>query len=592
MVSSVNTSGISVGDDGKVKISGFASSIDTKAIIDAAMAAKRIPAIKLEAKITANTTKAGVYTELKAKVASLTAALDKLRGSNSFFSDNVFKTKTASGSTAGGPSAPPGYTPSAIGDLLTVSVQNTAQAATHTITIHQLAKAHQVRSESFTSTTAPLTGQGITAGDIQINGKTITVDGDDSLLDLRSKINSAGAGVTATIVSANATTHYLVLTSTKTGEDFAIDFDVGSVTSDELGLTTAVPAPGTVKYELQEALNAELDVNGITGIIRSGNEINDIIEGVTISLLKAEENTTITMKIEPDLVGIKSAVTDMVTAYNELRTFYDTQRTAADFNNDGTVGQNELGPLAYDSTLRQIIDRMGQLNATTIGSNTDGYQSLGQVGITVGSDYKLTMDQSIFDGKLLTDVDSFRALFAFEFTSTDSRVTYLARTDDTVAGTYYFNVGGTNASGNLTSANIKTTAGSGTGGAYDGTMEVSGKQATAISGPAKGLGLFFNGDPSLGAVDDIQVSFSRGLADLFYDFFENTSETSGTLDVAVQDITTTNTTYQTEIDTIDTRLATIRSTMELKFIRMETALAQLETLKNSITSYFDAQNAE
>jgi flagellar hook-associated protein 2 len=593
MVGNINTSGISVGDDGKVRISGFASSIDTKAIIDAAMAAKRIPAIKLEAKITANTTKAGVFNDLKSKVAALTTALDKLRGSNSFFSDNVFQNKTASGSTAAGPLADPGYTPSAIGDLLTVSVQKTAQVATHTITINQLAKAHQLRSESFSSTTTAITTLGVTAGDFELNGQTINIDADDTLLDLRSKINSANAGVTATIVSANATTHYLVLTSTSTGTDNAIDFDIGSATSDSVGFTTNVPDPGTVKYQLQEALNAELEVNGISGIVRSSNEINDIIEGVTLSLLKAEEDTTITMKVEPDLVGIKSAVNDFVTAYNEIRDFYTAQRTASDLNNDGVVNDTEFGPLAYDSTLRQIIDRMGLLNATTIPGNTDGYQSLGQVGVTVGSNYKLTMDETIFDSKLLTDVDSFRKLFAFEFTSSDSRLTYLSRTDATQSGTYYLNVGGTDGSGNLVSANIRTTAGSGSGGANDGSVDVSGKQATIASGSdAEGLVLFFNGSAGLGAIDDISVTFSRGLADTFYDFFENMSETSGTLDVAVQDLGNTNDTYQTEIDTIDARLETIRRTMELKFVRMETALAQLETLKNSISSYFDAQNSE
>lgn len=593
MVSSINTSGISVGDDGKVKISGFASSIDTQAIINAAITAKRIPAIKLEAKITANTTKVASYTELKGKVASLTTALDKLRGSNSFFSDNVFKTKTASGSTAAGPSAAPGYVPSAIGDLVTVSVQNTAQSATHSITINQLARAHQVRSDSFSSTTTALTSLGVTSGDIEVNGQTINIDADDTLLDLRSKINSAGAGVTATIVSANATTHYLVLTSTQTGTANAISFNTGGTTADELGLTTSTPDPGTIKNELQDARDANIDVDGITGIVRSSNEINDVIEGVTISLLKAEEDTTITLKIEPDLVGIKSAVVDLVTAYNDIRSFYDTQRTAADFNEDGKVGDNEFGPLAYDSTLRQLIDRMNTLNATTIGGNTDGYQSLGQIGVTVGSDYKLQMDDAIFDSKLLSDVDSFRKLFAFEFTSNDSRVTYLSRTDATQSGTYYLNISGTDGSGNLLTANIKNTAGAGSGGAFDGTVGVSGKQATVQStSNAQGLVLFFNGTAGLGPIDDIQISFSRGLADSFYDFFDTMTETSGTLDTVVADLSNTNANYEAEISVIDTRLETLRSTLELKFVRMETALAQLETLKNSISSYFDARNSD
>lgn len=593
MVSNINSAGISVGTDGKVKISGFASSIDTQAIINAAMAGKRIPAVKLEAKIDANVTKAAYYTDLKSRVATLTTALDKLRGSNSFFSDNVFKTKAVSGSTAGSPLAPPGYTPSSVGDLLTVSVQNTAQVANHTITIHELAKAHQIRSDSFTSTSASLASLGVTTGDIEINGKTINLDGDDSLLDLRSKINSAGAGVTATIVSADANTHYLVLSSSKTGVANTINFGLGGDASDTVGFTTNAPADGTIKNELQEARDALIDVNGITGIVRSSNEINDVIEGVTLSLLRAEPNTTITMKVEPDLVNIKSAVVDLVNAYNDIRDFYDEQRRAGDFNNDGKIGDNELGPLAYDSTLRQIVDKLGQLGSTTVGGNADGYQSLGQVGITVGSDYKLQLDDSVFDGKLLTDVESFRKLFAFDFTSNDSRLTYLSRTEGTQAGTYYVNVGGTDAAGNIISANVQTDPLLGLGGAADGTATVSGKQIiVGGSSPGSGLVLFFNGDPNLGPADGLQVSFSRGLADSFYDFFDNLTKFGGGLDTTVTDLNITNGRYQTEIESIDTRLETFRRTMELKFIRMETALAQLESLKNSISSYFDAQNSK
>lgn len=592
MVSSINTSGISVGSDGKVKISGFASSIDSQAIVDAAVAARRVPAVKLESKITANQSLISAYGELKGLASSFTTALDQLRGSNSFLSDNVFRDKSVSGFTTALPSAPSGYTSSDIGSLLSVSVENNAQVANHTITIHQLAKAHQVRSDSFSSTSAALTTLGVTAGDIEVNGTTINVDSDDTLVDLRAKINAADAGVTATIVSASSTVHYLVLTSNETGTANTISFGAGSTTSDELGLTTNVPSGGTVKNELVTAQDAIIDVDGITGITRSSNDINDVIEGVTLSLLKAEADTEINLKIEPDLVSIKTAVAGLVSAYNDLRAFYDDQRVASDRNGDGAVDDNEFGPLARDNVLRQMIDKLGLLAAGEVSGNADGYKSLSQVGIVLGSDYRLQLDETIFDSKLINDVDSLRSLFGFEFSSSDSRLTYLGRTDNTQSGSYYLNVGGTDVDGNLTSANLQTATVVGNGGADDGSLTLSGKQAYATgSTNANGLNLFFNGAGGLGAVDDIQITISRGIADSFYDYFNDLTKIAGTLDTRVQELTNTNSDYQDDIDQIDARIETYRQTLETKFVRMETALAQLESLKQTISSYFDASNS-
>lgn len=591
MTTSINTSGISVDSTtGKVSLSGFASSIDTKAIIDAAMTAKRIPAVKLEAKITKNQELITEYGTLKTKVSSLTTALDQLRGSNSFLSDNVFKTKLASGTTAATVTAPSTHVPSNIADLVSVSVQDTAQVATHTLNIQQLAKAHQLRTDSFSSKTSALSGLGVTAGSFDINGVAVEVDADDTLVDLRGKINATNAGVTATIVSASDTVHYLVLTASETGVANTIDFDANNTTANNLGLTTGIL--GAVKNPLVAAQDATFTVDGVTGITRSSNDVDDVIEGVTLSLLKAETDTDITLKIEPDLVSIKTAVSDFVTAYNDIRTYYTEQRTASDRNDDGTVGDSEFGALATDNNLRQIVGKLGELAGAEVATNTDGYQSLSQIGITVNSSYELELDDATFDSKLITDVDSLRGLFAFEFTSSDSRVNYLARTDSTQSGTYYLNIAGTDGDGNITTANLRTAAVVGNGGADNGSLTPDGKQALATSGTdAEGLLLFFNGAASLGAIDDIEVTFSRGIADSFYDYFEELTSASGTLDTRAANLTTNNVDFQDDIDLIDTRLETMRTSLERKYVAMETALARLESLKSTISSYFDAQNS-
>lgn len=566
--SGISSTNFTVGSDGKLNVGGIASGIDSKAIIDALMKARRQPAVQMETKVTVNTTKISALTDFKSKVATVVTALDKLRG-NPGSTTNVFNSKTISGTTAASSG-----TPSDIDSLLIATVSSTAQNMTHTIKINSLAAAQQVRSDSFSSTTTALSTLGVTTGTMTLGGKSITVSATDTLLDLKSKINNAGAGVTATIVSSDATTNYLVLTSTDTGTANAMTFGGTAALNSTLGLTQANGT--TVKTQLVAATNANIDVDGITGITRSSNSVGDVLDGVTLSLLKAEVGTTITLKVEPDLSAVKTAMNDFVTAYNTVRNYVTAQRTPSDLNDDGVIEDNETGPLAYDQTVRDTLAKLSALAATSVTGGADGYASLGQVGIVMQADYTLKLDDSVLDSKLLTGVESMRTLFAFGSSVSDSRVTVLARGASTVAGSNALVVTGTDSSGNVTGATWNGVA-----------MTVSGRTLTA----ADGTTLFFNGGANLGTVSGINVDLKRGLADQFYDFFNGLTQAStGTIDTQVLQLQTNNKDFQDRIDVIDSRLEVTRKALEAKYTAMETAMAKLQTLQQTIQSFSDSLN--
>lgn len=564
----LNTTNFTVDANGKLKVGGIASGLDTEAIIEGLMTARRQPAVNIETKITANTAKISALSDFKTLVGSVTTSLDKLRG-NPGNSNNVFNSKTISGST----SAASG-TPSDIDSLMIATVDSTAQNMSHTIKINTLAAAHQVRSDAFTSTSTALSTLGVTAGSFTVGGKTITVSSTDTLLDLRSKINNAGAGVTASIVSADASTHYLVLTSDDTGTANAMTFGGDATLTDTLGLTST---SGTViKNQLTAAADANITVDGITDIVRSSNDIDDVIPGVTLSLLKAEPGTTITLEVETDLSAIKTAIDDFVTAYNDVRAYMNDQRTAADRNDDGTVGDNEYGSLAYDQILRDVVGQLSELTATSVEGAPDGYASLGQIGIVINEDYTLSIDDTVLDGKLLTNVDGFKDLFAFQSSVSDSRVTVLSRGTGSL-GSNTLNITGTDVDGNVTGATWNGVA-----------MTVSGKTLTA----ADGTKLFFNGGASLGAVNGLTVEMTSGLADSFHGYFNETSKDStGTIATQITDYQSQNEDYQERVDVIDTRLEVYRASLEAKYTAMEVALAELETLQSTIQSYVDSLNS-
>ncbi|RYG62169.1 MAG: hypothetical protein EON60_00845 [Alphaproteobacteria bacterium] len=566
--SGINTSMFTVDSNGKLNVGGIASGINSKAIIDALMQARRQPAVQLEAKVTTNSGKISALGDFKTQMNSVVTSLDKLRA-NPGSTTNVFNSKSVTGTTT----AVSG-TASDIDSLMIATVGTEAQNMTHTLKVRQLATAHQVRSDAVTSTTAALSTLGVTPGTMSIGGKDITISSSDTLMDLRSKINNSGAGVTATIVSSDASTHYLVLTSNKTGAANAMTFGGDTNLTDGLGFTENAGAD--IKTELAQARNAIIDVDGIEGIERASNSVDDVLAGVTLSLLKAEPGTTITLKVEPDLGAIKTAIFDFVQAYNSVRDFATAQRTASDRNDDGTIGSNEVGAMAYDQLLRDALSQLSTLVATSVDGAPDGFASLGQMGVVLGSDYKLTIDDTILDNKLLTNVDGVKNLFAFSSTVSDSRVTVLQRGTSSSTGDYVLNITGTDASGNVT------------GATWNGQpMTVSGRTLTAPDGTT----IFFNGGADLGAVNGINVSMSRGVADQFYDYFSELTKTGvGTIDTQVMQLQTQNTDYKDRVTLLDERLTLARTNLEAKYAAMEVALAKLQTLQQTIDSYTKSLN--
>ncbi|HEX2859786.1 MAG TPA: flagellar filament capping protein FliD [Alphaproteobacteria bacterium] len=593
MVSSVssglNTGNITVGTDGKVHISGISSGIDSQALIAAQIAAASVPITNLQTKITANNTLNQAYKDLKTKTTAFQTSLDALRNSLAFGATNAFTAKTATGTTTAAVGAPNGYVASDINTLMGTSFTSKAQNASHTIVIKQLAQAQQISTDSQGVATNVALGM---SGTLTINGKNVTVQATDTMLDVRDKINAAGANVNATIVSGDATHNYLILSSNTTGTGSNAISLTQTALSDSLGFTDGNVTSDVAKNELKEARNAIIDVDGITNVTRSSNVISDVIDGVTLSLQKQEPDTVINLKVTPDLNGIKTAIGDFVAAYNDLRAFITDQNTASDRNKDGTVDAGEFGPLYNNSILRGIGDQLSAMNAMQLKGNTDGFQSLGQIGVVQKPDFTLAVDDSVMDPKLLGNVDAVARLFGFGFTSSDSRISAVDRSNNTVDGTYYLSIAGTDANGIATGARISGTAG--TGNTSDGSLTFNsnvftGTATTAANGLVVG---FNNSAANLGPIDDIQVTVSRGIADSFYDYFKQLNAAGiGTLDTATVGVADQNDKYQSQINTLNTRIDQQKVNLTNKYAAMETALAQLAQLQNQIAQFFKSDSS-
>ena len=587
---------------GNVRFSGVSSGINSQEIVDSIIAARRIQVNTIEDKIALNDERVSAIDQLQTLTKTFASSLDVLRGANSIFVDDIFDNKLAFTNARVSDTAAPGHVASSADSILSVNATDEAIAGSHTVEVVQLAKAQQIRSDAFTSTTDTLVSQGYTTGDFDINGRTITLNSTDTLLDLRDKINAVNSGASATnvnasVITVSATESYLVLTSEETGLSNTITFGGTQAVHNSFGLTST--GTDTAKNEIQTAQNSIIRVDNLgVDIERESNTISDVFTGVTLDLYKAEEGTEIVVDIESDLNSIKTGLVDFVNAYNELKAFIEDQQAEV-VREDG--GEAEFGVLAFDSTLRSIEARLSQVVSSIVPGLEDGYSSLGQIGIGIEDDYSLSVDDSTLDEALLNNLNDVKRLFSFDYSTSDSRLSVIsvgANTTYSVDGSniaepYYLNISGTDASGNVLDANFVTSAGTGNGGVGNNTVAVSGKNLTILpDSSADGLKLFFNGDAGLGQVDDIEVTFTRGVADRLYNFFNDFSKTGGDADTLKTNLLTQNEDYQDDITKIDTRLELQRKNLEARFIAMETAMFQLNSLKESLSQQIAAMSGD
>jgi flagellar hook-associated protein 2 len=167
----------------------------------------------------------------------------------------------------GGYTATAPASPSTSRTLLNASASSTATPGQYRVEVLQLADTAKISGGSTSDTTA---ARGLT-GDFTVNGKTISIVASDSLAAIRDKINGAGAGVTASVVSDGGTAGHLVLTANSAGSSGLSITDGTGGAARELGFldTRSKPISSAVQAA---AIAMGLNVSPPPASIRVGNQ--------------------------------------------------------------------------------------------------------------------------------------------------------------------------------------------------------------------------------------------------------------------------------------------------------------------------------
>ncbi|MCE2966737.1 MAG: flagellar filament capping protein FliD [Phycisphaerales bacterium] len=218
----------------------------------------------------------------------------------------------------------------------------------------------------------------------------------DTLTQVVSKLNQARIPAVASIISDGAGARPFRLSFTARDSGLAGAFDIDAAGQD-LGLQNIAEAQDArVFFGSTDPARAVL-------ISSSSNSITGVVNNVTLDL-KAPSNTPVTLGITRDNAAIQKGVEAFITAFNSLVTRIDSQ---SKFDAD----TQRRGPLLGDSTTQQF---RAQLFATITGGPlgvSGRFQSLAQVGITVGREGQLQLNQDKLNSAIQTDPTAVVDLF-------------------------------------------------------------------------------------------------------------------------------------------------------------------------------------
>lgn len=181
--------------------------------------------------------------------------------------------------------------------------------------------------------------------------------------------------------------------------------------------------------EVVAGADASITVDGVT-TTRSSNVIDDLIDGVTLNLLKADTNTLVTMNIGRDMDAIVSKVNAFVKSYNDVSSYIHTQSSY-----DAT--KNQAGGVLFgDGTLSSVKTDLTSILVQSVWGVSSDYSTMGLVGISVDKEGQLSVNDAKLRGYLQTNFNDVQQLFNATGTTSAGSLSYIQHENSTKAGEY------------------------------------------------------------------------------------------------------------------------------------------------------------
>lgn len=353
---------------------GVGSGLDVNSIVSQLVAIEKQPLQPLQTKAANFQTQLSLYGVIKSQVSALGDAASALATTGGW----AAYAATSSNSAA-----------------VTATASSAATSTSFGLDVTQLARAQTTASLNVAAgSTLGVAGDAgtlsIQLGDWQTgsfaagaNGPVaVSINGDDSLATIASKINAANAGVNATVVNSG-TQQRLVFQSSSTGEAAGFQISAaGFAGLNSLSFTSLTNGTGsTAGMELgQTGLDSMVKLNGVT-IQSATNTLTNVVPGVTLQL-NQQTTATANIAVAQDASVIQKNIQAFADAYSALN------KTLADATRYVSGGKS--GALQADSTtvgIQRVLSSV--LGSSSVGST---FSRLSDVGLERQTDGSLKLN--------------------------------------------------------------------------------------------------------------------------------------------------------------------------------------------------------
>lgn len=364
-----------------ISSAGIGSGLDVAKIVEQTVAAEKAPLKKLEVRAEGIQTQISTYGEIKSLTSKLGDSVSKLTRDSAWNGVTISSSNSTITGTMTGIAAPGTYN---------IKVTQLAQAQT---TVIGGASAVALTKDETMGAAGNLT---LKMGDVE---KTVAITPSDTLTKIASKVNEAGMGIQASVVTDVDGKERLMMRSKETGTDKSFTVDIDPALA-KLGQT-----------ETQAAANAKVELNGVE-LESSTNTFANTIPGMSFTV--SEKTTTAaTLNVKADTETMKKNIQEFVDTYNELNDLLTKSTKSvrtADGKLDPSVQKEGVGTLQGDSATVSLQNSLRMLTQGISGS-TGGLTRLADIGIQMQQGGKLSVDGSKLD-KGLTNVEAIKGLFA------------------------------------------------------------------------------------------------------------------------------------------------------------------------------------
>lgn len=307
------------------------SSLDVASIVSQLMEIEKRPLTKLESKISQSEVKISALGQFQSKLSALKSALNDLQTPTNF--SGLQAQLSRSGVAA-------------------ITLGSTAQAGSYQLEVTRLAQPGIWNVSGFADTRAATTWF---------------------------ENSGLGSKAEATVLQTAPGAYVLSLKASHTGTE--ADFTVDSSTLES----------GQSATRYQTASDAQFSLNGV-GFTRSTNTISDVLTGVTLELQAENEASPVTLNVTQAQLSARPQIEALVTAYNDLQSFYSSQTQAsADAASRGVLNSD----FAVSSAMRQILaGLMAPLSGLT-GNALSGQNDMTLLGIKLQDNGQLALDEKL-----------------------------------------------------------------------------------------------------------------------------------------------------------------------------------------------------